>query len=508
MKKNLLKDELDQIAQRGISGDLNLWPEISARLDRRSSMTRFRLRPLAAIWIAVMGLLVLSGTVYALGRTLGYLPGAGLVDNTSGLRVLAEPVAVTREGVTLTISHVMVYGDRVELAYDVKGLAPDTSSAGDPSNTCGGVAPGEPPSHEGDARLQLQDGTVLERDASGQYPQNAYAMRPVYAASVPEDVTGMTFLLDCIPHARRGAAPENWAVPFTLKTVPAGTVVGLPVIEVEPTLAPSVQSVPRTAEVEGEVGILSAPGTASVEGPAVTLNLTRIVPLETRTIFYFSLNVADPDPSLVSVMPVSVYVLDSQGQKLPLVGGFAWQPFEHRVGSEFEFASQARPADGPLTLMVENAVAYYAPAYVDPPQAAPEDLTFSFDAGPDPQYGQTWSLDESFEIAGYPIRVTSARAASFDDIRTDRFVDGSQGYDYGYDFAIEGDPGVKMLVDLDIQPGSANCWLSNQDTNVPSSASIQAVQLCRDGYPSGEVQVTIRELSVLVEETWLATWTP
>jgi hypothetical protein len=289
-------------------------------------------------------------------------------------------------------------------------------------------------------------------------------------------------------------------VPLELKTVTAGTVVGTPVIEVEPVV------VQPTSQPVGTGG--SAPQASPVPNPVVTLNLTKVVPLETMTVFYFSMEMEKKDPSLISIMPVSVSVLDSQGQKIQLIGNFAWQPFEHRAGSEFEFTSEGKPADGPLTLVVENAVAYYAPLYVDPKQATPDEMSFTFDAGINPQYGQIWKLEETFEIAGYWLRVTSARAASFEDIQSPRFIDGSQGYDYGYDFTVEADPSVKMWVEMDIMSESPACWLSNSMTNVPDQSSIHYTQLCRGEYPAGDVRVTIRELSVLIKKTWQAVWRP
>lgn len=506
MKNKLLKDELDHIAQRSIPEDINLWPEVAAKLERSSRMLHDRPRPMAAILLAGLTLLVLSGAVYALGFTLGYVPGAGIVDNSSGIRMLAEPVAVTRDGVTLTVDSVIAYEDHVELVYDVKGIAPENDAAQvddpgvTPTDFCGGVNIGSPSSTEGDARLELPDGTVLEREYTGKYAQNAFAMKPVYAASIPAGVNRITFLLDCIPQARRGAVPENWTVPLVLEEVPAGTMVGAPVVVVEPTIASSVP--------EPAADVLPVIKTPVVPSPAVRVSLSKIVPLDTMSIFYFSMEMENQDPSLISIMPVRVYVIDSQGQKIQLVGNFAWQPFEHRVGSEFEFSSQTRPAEGSLTLVVESAVAYYAPLNVDPPQATPDEMSFTFDAGADPRYGQTWDLNKEFEIAGYPLKVTSARAASYDDIASPRFIDGSQGYEFGYDFAVETDPSVKMQVEMGIMSESPNCWLNNQMSNIPEGSSIHYIQLCRGGYPTGNVRVTIRELAVLLENTWQAVWTP
>jgi hypothetical protein len=288
-------------------------------------------------------------------------------------------------------------------------------------------------------------------------------------------------------------------VPFKLIPVPAGTVVGAPVIDVQQPTETAPAKEP-TASPAAEVPRIPA--------PVVTMKLEKIVPLDSAAIFYFSMDMENKDPSLISIMPVSVYVIDSTGQKMQLIGNFALQPFEHRVGSLFEYMSQTKPADGPLTVVVENAVAYYAPLYTDPPQATPEEMSFTFDVGDNPQYGQTWELNSEFEIAGYPLKVTSARAASFDDIKTPDFIDGSQGYEFGYQFAVESNPSVKMDIWMDIISESPLCGFAITTSFVPSSSSLRFTQLCRDGYPKGLVKVTIGELSVLLENTWQSTWTP
>ncbi len=517
MKNNWLKDELEQITRRSIPDNTNLWPAISARLERKSSMFGKRLRPLKAALLTLAALVVVSGTVFALGRALGYIPGFGLVENTTGVRILEEPVVSTRDGVTLTISDVIVYEDHIELAYGVNGIASDNDgslaedAAASPADFCGGVNPGETASNEGAARLMLPDGTVLERDASGKYPQNVYVMTPVYEAALSTDVSSMTFLLDCIPSARRGAAPEDWSVPFALKEVPAGEVVGVPVIEVEVASDPVEVTAQLTAETEaGEQPESATPAEEPVNLPApvVTMNLTKIIPMENAVAVYFSFNAENADPSLISLMPITVYAIDSQGQRIDMLGNFVWQPFEHRVGSEFGYTSPSKPADGPLTLVVENAAAIYAPLYTDPPMMPSDEMSFTFDAGENPQYDQTWELDEEFTVAGYPVRITSARAASFEDIRTPDYIDGSQGYDYGYDFAVETDPSVKMQMWLDITQENTNCWLSNMGQHMPDSSSGQYVMLCRDAYPAGAVRVTLGEINVLVENTWQVQWVP
>jgi hypothetical protein len=469
--------------------------------------SQFIFRPawaIAFVFALAIGVVSMPGVAAALGRLFGYVPNVGLVENIGNLRMLAEPASLMREGVTLLIQNVIVYEDHVELSYEVEGIAPfnDGTRADDvstnPTAFCGGMNIGDAQNKDGDARLRLPDGTLLERDYTGKYPQNVFAMKPVYETKIPADVTELTLILKCIPDARRGAVPENWEVPFKLMTVPAGTVVGAPVIEVEqPTAAPTLETFASTPTEE-----------PALPAPQVTMTLEKIVPMESAAIFYFSMDMENKDPSLISIMPVSAYVVDSQGQKIQLIGNFVLQPFEHRTGSLFQYTSQSKPANGPLTVVVENAVAYYAPMYVEPRQATPEEMSFMFDVGENPQYGQTWELNNEFVIAGYPLKVTSARAVTFEEIRTPDFIDGSQGYHFGYEFALESDPTVKFNVWMDIMSESPSCWLSNGASWVPSDSTLLFTQLCREGYPNGVVKVTIGELSILLENTWQSTWTP
>jgi len=468
--------------------------------------SRFLFKPAWAVaFVLALAVMLVSvpGIAAAIGRLIGYVPEVGLVENTGDLRILDQSYSMTREGVTLTINYVLVDKDHVEVIYDVQGIAAENDGSRasdyqtDPKAFCGGVVFGDTYNKEGDPILKLPNGTLLERDLTGKYPQNVFAMKPVYEAHVPADVLEMTFTLKCIPNARLGAVPENWEIPFKLKAVPADMVFGNPVIEVEQTAV--------AATVEPSV---SAP-TKALPAPVVNVTLDKVVPIDSGLVFYLSFDVENKDPSLISIMPTGVYVLDANGEKIYLYGNYIWQPFEHRVGSAFEFTLQPKPA-GPVTLVVENAVAVYAPLYSDPPQATPEEMNFTFNAGDNPQYNETWPLDQEFQIAGYPIKITSVRAANYDDIKTPELeaAFGSQGFEYGYDFSVETDPSVKFQVLMDIMSETYVCAMMNGYSINPDSSSLHSVQLCRDTYPKGEIVVRLLQLSVLMENTWQVTWAP
>jgi len=470
--------------------------ELAGRPVKMKSQFIFRPAWALAFVLALAVMIVgIPGVAAAIGKLIGYVPNVGLVENTGDLRILDQSYSMTREGVTLTINYVLVDKDHVELIYDVHGIAAanDGPRASDyqtnPKAFCGGVEIGDTYNKEGDPILKLPDGTLLERDLTGKYPQNVFAMKPVYEAHVPADVLEMTFTLKCIPNARLGAVPENWEIPFKLKAVPANVVFGNPVIEVEQTaVAPTIEPSDTAPSVTEKPALPAL---------VVGMKLEKVVPLDTGYIFYM-------------ILPTSVYLLDSQGTKEYLRGDYTWQPFEHRVGSTLGFATQSKPADGLLTLVVEDAVATYAPLYTDPPQATPEQMNFTFNVGENPHYGQAWPLDKEIDVAGYPIRITSARAANYDDIKTPELeaAFGSQGFEYGYDFSVESDPSVKFWADLQIMSEENICTTLIGNSIHPDSSSFHQVQLCRDAYPKGDIVVQVWQLSVLVEDTWQVTWTP
>lgn len=454
-------------------------------------------RPIWAMaFVLILAILIFGAPeiAAAFGRVFGYVPDVGLVETTNGLRILAEPASVTRGEVTLTITQVFVYEDHVELTYEVNGIDP---VYGNTSDMCGAYHPDNNFWSDADADLRLPDGTIVRRDYAGEYQsENRYAMKPIYAINVPAEVMEMTMVLKCLPFTKLGAVPEDWEVPFKLISIPAGTVVGHPVIEVEQS----------TQEVN------ASPTAEPASAPKVTMTLERIVSIDSATIFYLNFHMADHDPSLISIMPVGAYMIDSQGQRIQLIGNFVWQPFDHRDGALFEFVSASKPAEGPFTIFVEKTVAYYAPLYTDPPQASAEELSFTFDAGSDPQQGQAWTLDESFQIAGRDLKVTSARAITYEDILTPELAplmtEGSQGFDFGYQFVVEADPTIKMNVEMDIFSEEYICATVISAPFIPEGSSLLYNLLCRNEYPTGEVTVTIREFSVLMDEELQVEWKP
>jgi hypothetical protein len=99
----------------------------------RSARIGLRLRPgwivaftLVAL-IAISVLVIGPQRVYAeFVKLLGYIPGVGIVDQSAPIRVLAEPVSVTRDGVTITVTSATLTADRTQIVYRIFGLPAST----------------------------------------------------------------------------------------------------------------------------------------------------------------------------------------------------------------------------------------------------------------------------------------------------------------------------------------------------------------------------------------------
>ena len=129
MNKNF-RDVLDAAARSHVPDNLNLYPRIAANLEERHSRARtgitimqtLRARPALLIVMVLLALGLLTGVAYAVGRSLGYIPGVGLVEQGAPIRVLAEPVSLTRDGITVTVTAAVLTSDKSTFVYSVENV--------------------------------------------------------------------------------------------------------------------------------------------------------------------------------------------------------------------------------------------------------------------------------------------------------------------------------------------------------------------------------------------------
>ncbi len=447
MNRERMKDVLESIARRGVPEETNLWPKLSARLERKSLMTTLRTRPLAAILIALFILLVLSGVAYAVGRSLGYLPGFGLVEQGAPIRVLKEPVSLTREGITVTVKNAILTPDRTEIGYFVSGVPHSAYPEGEAvSGGCIGEAY-EP-------YLLLPDGTRI------------YAGR-FRTTPIPADVNEAVFVLPCIFNTLPGAVPENWEL--TLQFMPA---------------PPDMTVFPVTE-------ILPSPQANSILTPESPLVITKVLDIGNRFVLmgefrYDALGTAahgNADGSWWWVKGVEA--IDSTGSGIPSVANndIEWPvPGPNAEVWVYQIDKNFVP---PLMILYDTRRIV--------PVGLEEQAESEFDAGPNPKDGDTWVMDKNFKMGGYNIRLVSV----------------SLGRD-GYNFNFKADPGASAnAISVEIAGHPPYCGGGGGGDEFPEEFTREVCYGGAVPFPNGKLKVIIRFQALRREDkTFRLAWSP
>jgi hypothetical protein len=341
-------------------------------------------------WAAAVLLVVLAVTILAVDprRVLaairglfGYIPGVGIVDQSVPFRVLAEPVTVTRDGISITVTSALLTGEQTHIEYRIFGVP--GSAYPDREDVLGCTEP---------EYLRLPDGTRLNRAGTD-------------FGFVPAGINTATFVMPCIFNTLPGKTPENWELPLRFKPAPPDLTV-MPVIE----LSPSSQA-NQTPELAVEPSLASPTietKAASTQTLAVAnaVTVTRVV--ETKD-GYILIGQFQPhlQPGKEFQQTGEMKIWDARGYKVPY--SFP-QDIQFDAGNldqgVYGWSVQFKAAGlvYPLTITVPGV--QILPA--DPAATA----EFSFDAGPNPQPGQEWTPGQEVQLAGHTLKVVSISADS------------------------------------------------------------------------------------------------
>ena len=170
--------------------------------NRNTFMQTLRAKPALMILFVLLALALISGAAYAIGRSLGYIPGVGIVEQGASIRVLAEPVSVTRDGITVTVDQAYLTPDRTVLSYAVSGIPQEARPKSEAGFSCQPSLP----------TLLLSDGTKLEiMSGEGSGEMDGYRSTFFYPPIPPTEQT-VTFSLPCLEDVAPAAAPQDWGV--------------------------------------------------------------------------------------------------------------------------------------------------------------------------------------------------------------------------------------------------------------------------------------------------------
>jgi hypothetical protein len=453
---------------------------LAARLANCAQAPRRRWLAANRRWAWALGLLLLlllaglaigpANIVAAMQRLLGYIPGVGLVDDSAGLRVLAAPVTLEREGITVTVSQAVLDSNQTVVLYQVDGIPAEAlvERVGEGAEM--------PPFCGETPELRLPDATVpaviggrgggqrgYERvgaamTAEGHGWASGYEWRLTYEA-IPPEISEAVFFIPCLHETAPGAAPEDWAL--TLHFVPAPPEVTVfPVLQITPI----AESTP--APSDEEAGLV----------------LDQVIETEDSYILIGSFRQGSsiPGGTVTGLLPwLDLGITTEDGQS------WIFWPAEDVDLPDYEpgivpwaFEIMKGYPTPPLTITVDA---------VDVDFAA--DLALEFDTGPDPQPGQEWILSREIEVAGHRVTLVSVI-----------LHDGPRQNGYEFVFRSEDDVYGVLIEDLvHMPPGGYGGGASGEFS----------VGLVYEGaVPTGPLTFHISGIGVRVAGPWALTWEP
>ena len=343
----------------------------------------FRLRPAWIVAIAVLSVMIVGTLVIGPQRVfaavrglLGYIPDVGIVDNSAPIRVLAEPVSLTRDGVTISVNQVVLTASETQLNYGISGVPLAAYPKGEEITGC-----------VEKEYLRLPDGA----------PINLHD-------PVPAEVKEATFVLPCIFNTLPGTAPTDWELQLSFVPAPADMTI-LPITDITPSVQPA-----STLPVEAPIGETNPPADAQ----DVLATIEKVIDTEDGYILIGALRPRDA-VTMAGVQVTGVPLLrDAAGKKVAYTHPQDINPAQLLdltfKDQGFAIRFEAAGVTFPLALEFQGVV-----LNIKDSQAS---ATLTFDVGSNPSPGQKWVLNQNIQLAGHDLKLVSVT------------TDSQNGYDF------------------------------------------------------------------------------
>ncbi len=324
----------------------------------------------SVIALLMVGILLIGPqrVLAAMRGLFGYIPGVGIVEQGAPIRVLAEPVTVTRDGISITVASATLTGDQTHIEYRIFGVPRDAYPKREDVAGCI-----ERP------YLLLVDGSRQEVDAP-----------------VPANINEATYVMPCIFDTLPGTVPTDWELPLKFVAAPPELTV-MPVIE----LSPSPETNPAQNTIAHNENATSTPATP--EDHSVTVSKE----IDTED-GYILIGSFQPQTQAGERIQLTGETLkDASGKEVPYTYPMDVSPDSpdpNAGGSGWAMQFKGRGLTFPLTITFTGV-----PVHEADPTATAE---FTFDAGSNPQPGQEWTINQDIELAGHTLKLISITADS------------------------------------------------------------------------------------------------
>lgn len=429
-------------------------------VSKRSAQWRW-IPVLAAFALVIAFIAASPQSVWASLRGLfNFLPGVGIIEEDDNTLYLAGPASAEQMGVALTIDQVISDGNQTVVAFHSDEL-PNGGSHCAYNVT----------------RLLLPDGKTLLPTGGGNGIEDGKLQARVQFFPLPEGVRQATLYEGVDPDDPETALctdPKEWKVDFRLSTTKPADVKTLPVVE-------------STAE-----------STAAVGDNGVKIFIDKSVALDDGYMIYGHFDLSNPnwsraDFNYTELRYKSLSAQDAAGKEITLEPGDVIRDAKGiNVDQAFAIKVVAKDFSAPLTLHVSDLwiTAIYDPENFGIP-------VFSFDAGADPQVGQSWEINKEVDVNGIKI-----------DFQAIEVVQESS--DQGRDEGLE--KGYAITVGK-ISEGyfSGSYFCQGDGDGKPDygeGSSDKFIYYYSGGLPHGQVTCRIGDAHFLLPGDWKIEWQP
>jgi hypothetical protein len=372
------RELLEAAARTKIPEDVNLWPHMAARLERKSFFHTLRTKPVLLGLSILFSLAMLTGVAYAIGRSLGYIRGVGFVENNQTVRVLSRTIEISNDGVALHVDSLTADSQQTRISYRIINFPLDL--AGEYS-----ASPG----------LELPDGVQLKStttkasimgSSNGLYTLEMRVIFPV----VPTGVNEVSFL-----------APSHFP-PVRLQLIPAPQGMVLPATEIPGTFETSHPVLPTPTRNALTTPFQNPAGSqpATTPGSQVSgLSLDKVTEVNDTYLLQGSFTDAGDLPGTVirlNEIPFDMRVTDRNGNYVP-----AWIrpeliPSATQSNTGYWAFEIPKAVQTPVTLTLSHVTLFNEASF-----------HFPLDTGTAPATGQTWAINQIIKSGKYSFLVES-----------------------------------------------------------------------------------------------------
>lgn len=407
-----------------------------------------------ATFILILGVFLLAGprNVLAAVRGLfGYIPGFGLVRSDEPIRVLVAPVSQMREGVTVTVKQAILTKEKTSIVFSQKGLSASAILEYDGKNYEKLCSPR--------VGLIFPDGTTLSSQDSGSmgYDADQAAQYVNYFPAIPVTQREAVLSLTCLSGTGKGLAPEDWRIPLQLKDASSKDTQVLVI-----GVTPSVSSTASTP-------VLSNP-----------LVLERVVESADGFIFMGHFNALRANSVLNTSHAQGPYITDHSGSHIAYtIPGDLLEENSPAGGFQWAYAIHQKDITWPITLHLD-AVSV---------MCQQTGFMMAMDTGPNPQEGEKWMVNKTFDDSVCGFQVTSLARTS-----------------KGYAFLVTSPGNRVQQVSPEIE---GNTTLESENVREYNDYFVDALEYARkEDVPTGQFNIAFPWVSVEVAGPWSVQWQP